>query len=71
MADPLSVGSGIVALICACTAIGNCTVSFIGALRDAPLELLMLSNEANNLNAILNEIKSFILSEYRRTKCHT
>ena len=56
MADPLSVGSGIVTLICACTAIGKCTVSFIAALRDAPLELLMLSNEVNDLNAILNEI---------------
>ena len=56
MADPLSVGSGIVTLICACTAIGKCAVSFIGALRDAPLELLMLSNEVNDLNVILSEI---------------
>ena len=56
MADPLSVGSGIVTLICACTAIGKCTVSFIGALRDAPLELLMLSNEVNDINVILSEI---------------
>ena len=56
MADPLSVGSGIVTLVCACTAIGKFTVSFVGALRDAPLELVMLSNEVNDLNAILNEI---------------
>lgn len=56
MADPLSVGSSIITLVCACTAIGKCTVKFIGALKDAPLELLMLSNEVNDLNAILNEI---------------
>ena len=56
MADPLSVGSGIITLVCACTAIGKYTVRFIGALRDAPLELVMLSNEVNDLNAILNEI---------------
>ena len=56
MADPLSVGSGIVTLVGACTAIGKRTVSFIGALRDAPLELLMLSNEVNGLNAVLEEI---------------
>lgn len=56
MADPLSVTASIVTLVSACTAIGKRTVSFIGALRDAPLELVMLSNEVNDLNAILNEI---------------
>lgn len=56
MADPLSVTASIVTLVGACTAIGKCTVSFMGALRDAPLELVMLSNEVNDLNAILNEI---------------
>ena len=56
MADPLSIGTGIVTLLGACTAIGKCTVSFIGALRDAPLELLMLSIEVNDLGSMLNEI---------------
>ena len=56
MADPFSMGTGIVTLLGACTAIGKCTVSFIGALRDAPLELLTLSNEVNNLGTILNDI---------------
>lgn len=65
MADPLSVGSGLVTLISTCTAIGKHTVSFIEALRDAPLELVFLSNELNDLNAILNEV-SHVFS----TKAH-
>ena len=65
MADPVSIGASIVTLVGACTAIGERTVKFVEALRDAPLELAMLSNEVNDLNAVLNEVGCVYLTKLR------
>ena len=57
MADPLSAGASVVTLIGACTVIGTRMVKFVQALRDAPSELMMLSNEVNEMTTILMEIE--------------
>ena len=57
MADPLSAGASVVTLIEACTVIGKCMVKFVQALRDAPSELMMLSNEVNEMTTVLMEIE--------------
>lgn len=57
MADPLTVGVSVVTLIGACATVGERMVKFVQALRDAPSELMMLSNEVNEMTAVLTEIE--------------
>lgn len=56
MTDALSAAGTIVAVIGACSKICQYTVNIIQTLRNAPLEFIQLSNELNDLNAILNEL---------------
>ena len=55
--DPVSATASVMTLISACTSIGGLKVSLIRTLRKAPKELIMLSNEVNDLSAILHEIQ--------------
>ena len=62
MADPLTIGVSVVTLIGACATVGERMVKFVRALRDAPLELLMLSNEVNEMAAVLAGIEQVRLA---------
>lgn len=57
MADPLSVTASALTVIGASSACANFLLEFIKGLRNAPAELLALSNEVNELKIVLNEIK--------------
>ena len=61
--DPLSAAASVVALITLCTNVGRETVEIVGALRKAPMELVVLSNEVNDLNAILNEVRCAFIAD--------
>jgi hypothetical protein len=58
MSDPLSVASGLIAVIGAGMACANRLHNIIHAFRHAPLELAALSNEVNDLSAVLTEIEA-------------
>ncbi|KAF1995639.1 hypothetical protein P154DRAFT_580700 [Amniculicola lignicola CBS 123094] len=61
MADPLSVAASVVTLVSVCTAISKRTVTFIRSLREAPEELIQLSNEISDLTTILNQMKKVLV----------
>lgn len=54
--DPVSAAASLLTLSSACASIGGLTVNLIKTLQNAPKELIMLSNEVNDLSAILHEI---------------
>ena len=58
MADPLSIATGVVALLGAGVACGKKLVSTVQAFRNAPLELVVLSNEVSDLITVLAAIES-------------
>jgi len=57
MADPLSVGASAIALLQISAACAQSLLSIIQGIRDAPEELMVLSNEVNSLNAIIDEVR--------------
>lgn len=61
--DPVSAAASVVTLIILCTNVGRETVELVGALRKAPMELVILSNEVNDLNAILNEVRDAFIAD--------
>jgi hypothetical protein len=62
MADPLSVLASVVTLMGACSTIAKDSDSLIRKFKDAPDELLALSNEINDFQAVLSEIRNACLS---------
>jgi hypothetical protein len=62
MADPLSILASVVTLMGACSTIAKDSDSLIRKFKDAPDELLALSNEINDFQAVLSEIRNACLS---------
>ncbi|KAK0652667.1 hypothetical protein B0T16DRAFT_443837 [Cercophora newfieldiana] len=60
MADPLSIATGIVALLGASTACGKKLVATVQSFRNAPLELVVLSNEVSDLTTVLAAIEAAV-----------
>jgi hypothetical protein len=56
MADPLSVTAGTIAVLGTGAACAKALLSIIQSIRNAPEELMALSNEVNNVNAIIHEV---------------
>jgi hypothetical protein len=57
MAEPLSVAASAVAVLQIGAACAKSLLSIIQDIRDAPGELMVLSNEVNSLNAIIDEVQ--------------
>lgn len=57
MADPLSVSASAIAVLGTGAACANTLWSIIQGIRDAPDELMALSNGVNNLNVIIDEAR--------------
>jgi hypothetical protein len=57
MADPLSVIASAITILATGAACAKNLLSIIQGIRDAPEELVALSNEVNNLNAIIDEAR--------------
>lgn len=66
--DPLSATASVVALITLCTNVGRGTLDLVKTLNKAPVELVLLSNEVNDLSAILNEVRLACLADSRAPK---
>jgi len=58
MADPLSITASIIAVLTTCVACTKGLRNIIEGIRDAPEELMVLSNEVQNLNAIIIESRN-------------
>lgn len=56
MADPLSVASGLVAVIGASTACAKQLSAIVRSYRDAPGEILALTNEVSDMSVVLTEM---------------
>ena len=56
MADPLSVTASAIAVLGTGAACAKALLSIIQSIRNAPEELMALSNEVNNVNAIIHEV---------------
>jgi hypothetical protein len=54
MADLVSIAASIITLVSACTTTGDHCVSLIKSLREASAELLLLTNEVNDISVMLN-----------------
>jgi hypothetical protein len=59
MSDPLSVTVSAVTLPATCISFAEALYSFIKGIRDAPSDLLNLSNEVHNLHAVLVDVNRF------------
>jgi len=57
MADPLSLTATVITVLATGTACAKTLLSIIQDTRDAPVELMNLSNEVINLNAIIDEAR--------------
>jgi hypothetical protein len=70
MADPLSVGASAIALLQISAACAQSLLSIIQGIRDAPEELMVLSNEVNSLNVIIDEVRKvsgFLAADHSST----
>jgi hypothetical protein len=68
MSDPLSAAVSAVTLLATCISCAEALYSFIKGIHDAPSDLLNLSNEVHNLQAVLVEVNQF--AEYSATTPH-
>ena len=66
MADPLSLGASIIAVLGAADSVGK-TLAKIRIFRNAPEEFLALLNEVSDLTIILNNVESYVIGIARRT----
>jgi len=57
MADPLSITASAIAVLQIGAVCAKSLLSIIQGIRDAPGELMVLSNEVNSLNAIIDEAR--------------
>jgi hypothetical protein len=57
MADPLSITASAIAVVQIGAVCAKSLLSIIQGIRDAPEELMVLSNEVNSLNAIIGEAR--------------
>jgi len=58
MTDPLSVTVSVLTLIAACTTCAKQVNSLARGFRDAPREILVLSNEISDMSVVLMEINA-------------
>ena len=58
MTDPLSVTAGAIAVIGVCTTCAKQLDSLRRGFRDAPEEILALSNEISDMTVVLTEVKA-------------
>ena len=61
--EPVSAIASVVTLMTVCTTVGHSTLDLLRTFRKAPVELVLLSNDLNDLNAILNEVRLACLAD--------
>ena len=58
MADPLSAAVSVLAVMGACAACRKQLNNLLRAVRDAPVEILALSNEINDMSVVLTDVEA-------------
>ena len=69
--EPFSATASALAVMALCTTVGRGTVNLVKALHRAPLELILLSNEVNDLKTVLNEAAHAFIADLRAPQDQT